>query len=310
MLELAKKALSDDGSVRFVWRLSSGHEVESVLFRTTAASFIQPAAQVAEHRLNLPSGAVLCVSSQAGCNVGCRFCATGLQPMKHNLTAEEICAEVVQSAAEEKVTSGVRVVFAGMGEPMLNYESVRDAALGLIARDDVLNVAISTMGIVPAMRRLAAEAPTVDLYVSLHAPNDALRSSLIPLNNKYPIDIVLDAARTFARDTGRRVDISYLLLAGINDSARDAQELAQLLDNDLFTVKVLLWNTVPGLPFERVSDEHAVEFANWLGDHGQPAYVIPSKAQDVDAGCGQMITTAPSAMRLRRVTREFGAVPS
>ncbi|WP_050515084.1 23S rRNA (adenine(2503)-C(2))-methyltransferase RlmN [Streptomyces rimosus] len=307
MLDLEKKTTSDDGSVRFVWRLPGGHQVESVLFRTTADSFIQPSAQAAERPLSLPSGAVVCVSSQAGCNVGCRFCATALQPMKHNLSAEEICAQVIRSAREENVRGGTRVVFAGMGEPMLNYEPVRDAALHLTGREDVHNVAVSTMGIVPAIQRLAAEAPAVDLYVSLHAANDTLRTSLVPLNRKYPIGDVLEAARAFAQETGRRVDISYLLLKGINDSPQDARELAALLDRNLFTVKLLLWNTVPGLPFERVPDERAVEFAGWLDDCGQPAYVIPSKARDVDAGCGQMITTQPSASRLRRVTREFSA---
>src|SRR5580700_5007255 len=149
MLELAKSTLSDDGSSRFVWRLAGGHEVESVLFRTTPASFIQPSAQVGDDALRLPSGVVVCVSSQSGCNVGCPFCATGLQPMR----AEQVCG-------------GVRVVFAGMGEPLLNYESVRDAAVQLTAQPEVLNVAISTTGIVPAIQRLAAEAPGVDLYVS------------------------------------------------------------------------------------------------------------------------------------------------
>ncbi|WP_024804040.1 23S rRNA (adenine(2503)-C(2))-methyltransferase RlmN [Nocardia sp. BMG51109] len=305
MVELAKKSRSEDGSVRFVWRLEGGHEVESVLFRTTPTSFIQPAAQCGERRLDLPSGAVVCISSQAGCNVGCRFCATGLQPMRKNLSAEEISAQVFAAAREEGISGGIRVVFAGMGEPMLNYEPVRDAALRLAGHDDIRNVAISTMGIVPAIRRLAAEAPTVDLYVSLHAATDPLRTTLVPLNRKYPIEAVLAAATEFATSTGRRVDISYLLLRGINDSAGDARELAALLDPDLFTVKVLLWNEVAGLPFERVPDEHAVLFADWLADQGQPAYVIPSKARDVDAGCGQMITTEPSATRLRRVTSEF-----
>ncbi|HEX8488144.1 MAG TPA: hypothetical protein VF642_06350, partial [Propionibacteriaceae bacterium] len=138
--------------------------------------------------------------------------------------------------------------------------------------------------------------------------NDTLRSSLVPLNRKYPISAVLAAAREFALVTGRRVDISYLLLRGINDTAEDARELAALLDPDLFTVKLLLWNEVPELPFERVSDSDAVDFADWLTGAGQPAYVIPSKARDVDAGCGQMITTVPSSARLDRVAREFGAV--
>jgi 23S rRNA (adenine2503-C2)-methyltransferase len=308
MLELAKKTRSVDGSVRFVWRLMSGQEVESVLFRTTPASFLQPAAQSGDRRLTLPSGAVVCVSSQAGCNVGCRFCATGLQPMRRNLSAEEIQDQVLGAVDEEGVTQGVRVVFAGMGEPMLNYGPVRAAALRLVSDEMVQNVAISTTGVVPAIRQLTTEAPTVDLYVSLHAANDTLRSSLVPLNRKYPISAVLAAAREFALVTGRRVDISYLLLRGINDTAEDARELAALLDPDLFTVKLLLWNEVPELPFERVSDSDAVDFADWLTGAGQPAYVIPSKARDVDAGCGQMITTVPSSARLDRVAREFGAV--
>jgi 23S rRNA (adenine2503-C2)-methyltransferase len=309
MLELTKKVVSNDDSTKFVWRLPSGQEVESVLFRTASDSFIQPVTQTGGRRLNLPSGAVVCVSSQAGCNVGCRFCATALQPMEKNLSAAEICAQVSQSMREADIPGGLRVVFAGMGEPMLNYESVRDAVAQLSTLEGVRNVAISTMGIVPAIRRLATDAPYVDLYVSLHAANDTLRSSLIPLNRKYPIEEVLAAAREFGQVTGRRVDISYLLLRGVNDSPDDARELASLLDRNRFTVKILLWNEIAGLPFERVSDEYAVGFADWLASYGQPAYVIPSKARDVDAGCGQMITTAPSSSRLRRVSREFTAVP-
>jgi 23S rRNA (adenine2503-C2)-methyltransferase len=308
MLELAKSTLSDDGSSRFVWRLASGHEVESVLFRTTPASFIQPSAQVGDDALRLPSGVVVCVSSQSGCNVGCPFCATGLQPMRRNLSAAEICAQVLQAMRAEQVSGGVRVVFAGMGEPLLNYESVRDAAVQLTAQPEVLNVAISTTGIVPAIQRLAAEAPGVDLYVSLHAATDRLRDTLVPVNRRYPIGAVLAAAREFAAFTGRRVDISYLLLRGINDTQEDARELAALLNPGPFTVKLLLWNEVTGLPFRRVTDEQAVQFAGWLAGHGQPAYVIPSKARDVNAGCGQMITAEPSVVRLRRITRDFEAV--
>jgi len=304
-LELATRTPSVDGSVRYVWRIAGCHEVESVLFRTTPASFLQPTAHSGEKRLDLPSGAVVCVSSQAGCNVGCSFCATGLQPMRRNLTAEEIRAQVLQAVTMEKLSSGVRVVFAGMGEPMLNYAPARDAARRLVTDTEVENVAISTTGIVPAIRRLADEAPSVDLYVSLHAASDDLRDRLVPVNRKYPISAVLSAARDFATATQRRVDISYLLLRGINDAPQDAAQLADRLDPTIFTVKILLWNEVAGLPFERVSDDDAMRFAERLADIGQPAYVIPSKARDVDAGCGQMITTPPDPARLRQVTEAF-----
>ncbi|MFE2733273.1 radical SAM protein [Streptomyces sp. NPDC059349] len=304
ILSLDRRASSKDGSAKSVWRLRDGNLVESLSFDLDPASFGEVEASTwGAAPVLTPTGHTVCVSSQAGCNVGCRFCATGLQPMKRNLSAEEIVEQVHHTRRIEERTTPTRVIFAGMGEPLLNPDEVL-RAIDLLERDpDVENVSVSTMGVVPALRRLTREAPPIDLFLSLHATTDEVRTKLIPLNKTYRIADVLSAGAEFAKTHGRMVDISYLLFDGVNDSDEDADRLAALLDPTLFQVQLLLWNDVPGLPFSRIDEGVARRFSARLISNGVSTYITPSKARDIDAGCGQMITDEAKQHRLERAQK-------
>jgi 23S rRNA (adenine2503-C2)-methyltransferase len=301
IISLDRRVSSQDGSAKSVWRLHDGNLVESLSFDLNPESFgtVEGAVGGAAP-VRTPRGHTVCVSSQAGCNVGCRFCATGLQPMKRNLTAEEIVEQVHRTRRIEERTTPTRVIFAGMGEPLLNPDEVLRAVTLFEQDAEVEHVSVSTIGVVPALQRLTREAPSVDLFISLHATTDEVRTRLIPLNKAYPIAEVLRAGADFATAHGRMVDISYLLFGGVNDFDEDADRLAALLDPELFRVQLLLWNDVPGLPFSRIEDEVARRFSARLVDGGVSTYITPSKARDIDAGCGQMITEEAKKHRVER----------
>ncbi|CAK7286918.1 radical SAM protein [Streptomyces sp. RM1] len=296
----ARQATSDDGSIKTVWRLADGNQVESLSFTLGG----NRPATTADDRIATPvqqsRGHVVCVSSQAGCNVGCRFCATGLMPMRRNLTAEEILAQVHRTRELEGRTEPSRVIFAGMGEPLLNLDEVLRAVSLLETDPDVAHVSVSTMGVLPALDRLTDEAPSIDLFLSLHATTDDTRTRLIPLNKANPIADILRAAENFARRHGRVTDVSYLLFNGVNDTDADADRLIRLLDPRYFRVQLLLWNEVPGLPFHRVEEDVIMRFRDRLTAGGLPTYIMPSKAQDIDGGCGQMLTEAAKEHRVER----------
>lgn len=304
-------ASSSDGSSKTVWRLQDGNLVESVSF--TLGDPDSPDAAVATPVEN-SRGHVVCISSQAGCNVACTFCATGLQRMKHDLSAQEMVAQVRRTRELEGRTGTsvlTRVIFAGMGEPLLNLDAVLEAITLLEADPEVSHVSLSTMGVLPALDRLTDETTSVDLFLSLHATTDELRARLIPLNKANPIASILGAAERFARTHGRLVDVSYLLFKGVNESDADAARLIELLDPRYFRVQLLLWNEVEGMPFERVDDDAVVRFRERLVAGGLPTYIMPSKARDIDGGCGQMITEeAMERRRLRSSQALLDVLPS
>ncbi|MFJ8313960.1 MULTISPECIES: radical SAM protein [unclassified Streptomyces] len=296
----ARQAHSSDGSIKTVWRLADGNQVESLSFTLGDPG---PATEAVATPVQTSRGHVVCVSSQAGCNVACTFCATGLQPMRRNLTAEEIVAQVQQTRLLEDRDTPTRVIFAGMGEPLLNFDEVLRAMPMLEADPGVAHISLSTMGVLPALDRLTDEAPAIDLFLSLHATTDEVRSRLIPLNKANPIAKILQAGERFARTHGRVVDVSYLLFDGVNDSNADADRLIALLNPEYFRVQLLLWNDVPGLPFSRVEDDAVRDFRERLLVGGLPTYIMPSKARDIDGGCGQMLTEAAKEHRIKRSNR-------
>ncbi|GGV42801.1 23S rRNA (adenine(2503)-C(2))-methyltransferase RlmN [Streptomyces spectabilis] len=296
----ARRATSGDGSIKTVWRLPDGNQVESLSFTLgDADSHATPDGRVATP-VQESRGHVVCVSSQAGCNVACTFCATGLMPMRRNLTAEEIVDQVRQTRLLEERDVPSRVIFAGMGEPLLNLDEVLRAVSLLETEPGVAHISVSTMGVLPALDRLAEEAPSVDLFLSLHATTDEVRDRLVPLNKANPITDILRSAENFARTHGRVTDVSYLLFNGVNDSDADADRLVELLDPRYFRVQLLLWNEVPGLPFSRVEEDVILRFRERLLAGGLPTYIMPSKAQDIDGGCGQMLTEAAKEHRVAR----------
>jgi 23S rRNA (adenine2503-C2)-methyltransferase len=246
----------------------------------------------------------LCISSQAGCAMGCTFCATAQGGLARNLSAGEIVAQVLYFARYladpaalpetdvQRPTDVTNIVLMGMGEPMHNYKNVWTAlrrltdadAFGLGAR----HITLSTVGLIPMIDRMADEGLQIGLAVSLHAPNDELRTSLVPVNKGYPIDDLLAAVRRYVEKTHRRVTFEYALMRGINDSPAIAQELAEKLQGLLCHVNLIPLNPIPDSPYQPTSDAETERFAQILVAAGIPATVRLRRGIEINAGCGQL----------------------
>jgi 23S rRNA (adenine2503-C2)-methyltransferase len=238
----------------------------------------------------------ICLSSQVGCALGCTFCATGLQGWARNLSAGEMVEQVLHFARrlradDQRVTN---IVYMGMGEPFLNYDAVlqsvrvltEHAGFDLGAR----HLTVSTSGVVPGIRRFADEGTQVGLAVSLHAPTDALRNRLVPLNRRYPIDELMDACRDYVARTRRRISFEYTMLAGVNDGAGEARDLARLLHGLLCHVNLIPWNHVQGLPYRPSSTETIADFRDDLLRYGLPVTIRDTRGARITAACGQLRT--------------------
>ncbi|MGB3304901.1 MAG: 23S rRNA (adenine(2503)-C(2))-methyltransferase RlmN [Thermomicrobiales bacterium] len=241
-----------------------------------------------------PDRATVCVSCQVGCAVGCAFCATGLGGLTRNLTAGEIVQQTVDAArrARQLDRSLTNLVMMGMGEPLQNYAETM-AFIGIIHDPRGLNfgarrITISTSGIIPRIDALAKEPYQVNLAVSLHAPNNELRSSLVPINKRYPVEELMAACERYSAETGRRVSFEYALMRGINDADEIAHELGQLLRGRLCHVNVIPFNPVDVLKFERPDPAGIEHFADILRAEGIPTTVRYSRGVDIDAACGQL----------------------
>lgn len=290
----------DDGTtVKTLWRLFDGALVESVLMR-------YPGSGAAPGKTR-PSRVTLCVSSQAGCGMACPFCATGQGGLTRNLSAGEIVAQVVAGAralAAGEIPGGpghlTNVVFMGMGEPLANYRRLLDAlrrivapvpeGLGLSRR----GVTVSTVGLVPRIRQLTEENLAVTLAVSLHAPDDELRDELVPVNTRWKVAEVLDAAWAYAERTGRRVSIEYALIRDINDQAWRADLLGELLRGHLAHVNLIPLNPTPGSKWTASRPEDERAFVSRLEAHGVPVTVRDTRGQEIDGACGQLAAEAPA----------------
>lgn len=279
-------------------RFADGAVVESVLMHYPASG----ARRARE---------TLCISSQAGCAVGCPFCATGELGFGRDLEPAEILDQV-RSAARRLAPSGrhlTNVVFMGMGEPLLNLDSVL-AAISALADPErfglgARHVTLSTSGVVPGIRRLTALGPQFTLAVSLHSARDPLRDVLVPLNRRWPVAEVVAAARDHARRTGRRVSYEYVMIAGINDTPRDAAALAELLRGDLAHVNLIPMNAVAHTPWQASSPEAIERFATAVRRAGLSVTVRRNRGQEAGAACGQLAAArsgepAPAAVERRR----------
>lgn len=276
----------DDSTRKTLWRLHDGTLLESVLMR-------------------YPERNTLCISSQAGCGMACPFCATGQGGLKRNLSTGEIIAQVVDAARrlrDGEVPGGPgrvnNIVFMGMGEPMANYNAVLRAVrlitapapdgLGISAR----GVTVSTVGLVPQIRRLATEGIPVTLAVSLHAPDDELRDELCPINTRWGVRDVLDAAKGYFTATSRRVSIEYALIRDINDQAWRADRLADVLlgPNGYGWVHVNLipLNPTPGSKWTASRERDEAEFVHRLEARGVAVTVRDTRGRDIDGACGQL----------------------
>jgi 23S rRNA (adenine2503-C2)-methyltransferase len=271
-LALEHESHASDGTVKALFETHDGHPVEAVLMR---------------YRDGRRS---LCLSSQSGCPLTCTFCATGSMRFHRNLTASEILDQALHFRRIEDVD---HCVFMGMGEPMLNLDAVLAACArlpdaGITSR----RTAISTVGWVPGIRRLTEAGPPVRLALSLHAADDALRSQLMPVNDRYPLAEVLAACRDHHAKRRRKVFVEYVMLAGVNDRYEQALALAQALDPHAFKVNLIPYN--PTGAYEGSSREAIAAFRAVLEEHGVRATVRLTRGRDIEAACGQLAAGAPA----------------
>ncbi|QTV79036.1 23S rRNA (adenine(2503)-C(2))-methyltransferase RlmN [Microbacterium sp. NIBRBAC000506063] len=292
LLTEVRRLQTDDGdTIKFLWRLHDGALVESVLMR-------------------YPGRITLCVSSQAGCGMNCPFCATGQAGLTRNMSAAEIIDQVVRANRliregglgkaehpEERVTN---IVFMGMGEPLANYNRVMHAVrtmvgtghegLGMSAR----GITVSTVGLVPAIRKLAGEEIPVTFALSLHAPDDQLRDELIPVNSRWKVDEALDAAREYFEKTGRRVSIEYALIKDMNDHPWRADLLAEKLNargRGWVHVNPIPLNPTPESVWTASEKSVQREFVRRLNDAGVPTTLRDTRGKEIDGACGQLVAT-------------------
>ncbi|MFI5931255.1 23S rRNA (adenine(2503)-C(2))-methyltransferase RlmN [Actinoplanes sp. NPDC051494] len=291
LLTPQREMACDDGATRkTLWRLHDNAMVESVL-------------------MGYPDRITACVSSQAGCGMACPFCATGQAGLTRNLSVAEIVDQVVYLAgvaASGAVTGSPprlsRVVFMGMGEPLANYPRVIEAVrrlttpapegLGLSQR----HITVSTVGLVPAMRRLIAEELQVTLALSLHAPDDDLRDELVPVNQRWKVAEVLDAAFEYAARTGRRISIEYAMIRDVNDQPWRADLLGKLLRGKLAHVNLIPLNPTPGSKWDASPKPVEREFVRRLREAGVSTTVRDTRGQEIDGACGQLAASELTAV--------------
>jgi len=258
-----------------LYELDGGHTVEAVVMRYADRS-------------------TLCISSQAGCPIGCPFCATGKFPFGRNLKAHEIVEQAVDAvrllAGEGRRLS--HVVFMGMGEPMANYQAVIES-VRRIADPELLaisprRIVVSTSGLIPRIEQLCEERLPVTLAISLHAARDELRNVLVPINKKYPVQDLVNASQAYADKTGRRVSYEWVMLAGVNDTERDAKELGRLLRRKLAHVNLIPFNPVEDTPYRAPDRASIRKFKELVEGQGLNVTVRDTRGREADAACGQL----------------------
>jgi 23S rRNA (adenine2503-C2)-methyltransferase len=290
-LEIERQNTSKDGTVKVLFKCHDGNTIESALMYYGGNGD-------KERR-------TVCVSTQAGCGIGCPFCATGRQGFQRNLTPGEIIDQVLYFARFLKEQQGKNhedegnkiehvsnVVFMGMGEPLANYDNLWQAIETLNSPDcfklGARNMTISTSGLVPGIKRLSEEKLQVGLAVSLHAAQNALRDRLVPINKKYPLEELMPACREYSRLTGRRLSFEYILFAGVNDSVEQARELAGLIHGFNAHVNLITANKTENTAYGPPAKRAVLAFENELIKHGVNVTLRSSRGQDIDAGCGQL----------------------
>ena len=280
-LRPAVESISDDGAtVKWLWTLADGKQIETVL-------------------MHYPDRSTVCVSSQAGCAMACGFCATGQAGFDRHLTTGEIVeqvmrAHVVAAASGRRLSN---VVFMGMGEPLANYEAVWRAVerlhgeVGLSAR----HITVSTVGVIPGIRRLAAEELPVNLAVSLHAANDVLRNELVPLNRRYPLEALHEACAEYLAAKNRRLSFEWALIDGVNDRPSDAHQLAAYARPLGAHVNLIPLNPTPGYATRGTPKARVRAFRDDLRAAGVNATVRQNRGTDIDAACGQLRASSGDA---------------
>jgi 23S rRNA (adenine2503-C2)-methyltransferase len=271
-IETVRVDESRDGSAKLLFRLSDGYHIESVLIPE-------------KRRLTL------CVSSQAGCALGCRFCATGRMGFKRSLTSGEIVDQVLKSQ-EQSETKITNVVFMGMGEPLLNLKAVMKAC-DIMAGDHGLSlsrkkITISTVGIVHGLKKFVDSGGKLGLAISLHSADESIRKSIIPSAAGNDINQIMAEGRRYTRLSGRRVSFEYLLLGGLNDSIDDADKLVRLIHGIPCKINLIRYNPIDGMPFRKPDEKTVQEFKEYLYPRTYAVTVRESRGLDIKGACGQL----------------------
>lgn len=269
---IQRRQQSKDGTVKYLFRLADGNCIETVVMRYNY-------------------GNTVCVSTQVGCRMGCRFCASTQAGRVRNLEAGEIAAEIY--AAQKDIGERIsHIVLMGIGEPLDNFDNVMDFLTIISSPEGVnigmRNISLSTCGIVPQIDRLAEKKLQLTLSISLHAPNNAMRSQMMPVNDAYPVEELIAACRRYQKVTGRRISFEYSMVRGVNDSPATAKELAKLIRGMGAHVNLIPINPVDGSPYSATDAENVKRFQNMLTELGVNATVRRRLGSDISAACGQL----------------------
>ena len=294
--EVVTRQISTDGTRKYLVRIAGGHEVETVYIPE-------------ENR------GTLCISSQVGCTLNCSFCYTGTQKLVRNLTAAEIVGQIMLARddlgewpkpggpkGEARLLSNV--VLMGMGEPLYNFDAVRDAMKIAMDGEGISlsrrRITLSTSGVVPQIAKTAEEIGCL-LAVSFHATTDAVRDTLVPINRKWPIAVLLDALRTYPKlSNSERITFEYVMLKGINDSNDDARQLVQLIRGIPAKINLIPFNEWPGAPYQRSSPDRIRNFAEIIYKAGYASPVRRPRGEDIMAACGQLKSATVRARKIRK----------
>ena len=269
---IQRRQQSRDGTLKYLFRLADGNCIETVVMRYNY-------------------GNTVCVSTQVGCRMGCRFCASTQAGRVRNLEAGEIAAEIY--AAQKDIGERIsHIVLMGIGEPLDNFDNVMDFLTIISSPEGVnigmRNISLSTCGIVPQIDRLAEKKLQLTLSISLHAPNNAMRSQMMPVNDAYPVEELIAACRRYQKVTGRRISFEYSMVRGVNDSPATAKELAKLIRGMGAHVNLIPINPVDGSPYSATDAENVNRFQNMLTELGVNATVRRRLGSDISAACGQL----------------------
>lgn len=269
-LTLIEKREAEDGTKKYLFQLHDGHSIESVLIPD-------------------PPRQTLCLSSQVGCALGCKFCVTGSLGFKRNLSVAEIVDQICQIQQEHAHITNL--VLMGMGEPLANYDSVQKALQIMLDPNGMAfshrRITLSTAGLIPQLRRLGEESP-VNLAISLHAPDDELRTQLMPINKKYPLAELMRACREYPLPPRKRITFEYILMAGINDEPEHARKLVTLLQGVRAKLNLIPFNSHPDIPYSQPSEQRILDFQEILQNAGINTLIRQSRGSDIGAACGQL----------------------
>ncbi len=287
-LQIVKKEISSDGSIKYLFRLSDGHTVEAVLLLMKKKKVNE------DGTIEKSEKFTICISTQVGCKVGCSFCLTAKGGFVRNLSIGEIVNQVVQIKKDHKIpeNKSLNIVYMGMGEPLDNYNNFI-ASVKIFSQEEGLainrrRITVSTSGLSTKIERLANENLGIQLAISLHAVDDKLRSELIPINKAYNIKSIIDAVKKFPIDTRKKVMFEYLVIKDKNDDIPSAKKLLKLLDGIKAKVNLIYFNPYLGTSYQRPQREDMIKFQDYLISKGLLCTIRESKGLDISAACGQL----------------------